>query len=178
MHLIILESMKIYLLLSSLSTLPDFGHITAMVNTLEKDVTTWNYISMPFIEKSRPLNMNKTMNDTQSPTPEGGTIAYANRRNISNNASNTVSRKETTNFRCYNCHRIVHKIAECRSIKPLTDDGHSKLSRYSDTNDHHSHDTKTRRGRKISTLSQRTSDTSIATITVNSGASKHASNDK
>lgn len=65
------------------------------------------------------------------------------------------------------------------SIKKLSsNEDYSKLSRYGDTDDHHSHGTSTRRGGKISTLNQRKSSTLIDTITVDSGESEHAVNDE
>lgn len=56
------------------------------------------------------------MNATQSPTAKRGTIAYANKSNISSNASNLLTRKERPIFRCYDGSRIGHKSVENQKI--------------------------------------------------------------
>lgn len=124
------------------------------------------------------MKMNQTMIGIRSSTPKGGTIAYESRGNISTSASRTVSNKERSNSRCYNCKGTEHNTAECRSSKPPSNDGSSKLSRFCDTDNRHSYGTNTPGGGKISTRKKRTSDTLLVTITVDNGVSKHSINDQ
>lgn len=169
------ESMKIALLLSSVSHLLEYGPITSSVNTLQKETATCEYVSMLFIEESRRLNMNRTLKMKQSPDVEGSTIAYANRRNGSDNISKRIRRTEWSNMRCFNCYRIGQKSTQCR-FKPRTDTS-AENNRQLHTKNHHSAtDTNVRRDGSISTLKNRSKAESTVSNTIDSGASEHAVN--
>lgn len=60
------ESMRIALLILSLSNWSEYGTMIALVNSLQKDVTVWNHAFVLFIAESRKLGMKRAMTISRS----------------------------------------------------------------------------------------------------------------
>lgn len=104
------ESLKVALLISSLSNMSEYGPMIASFNTLSKEVTTWNHFSMLFIEERKSLTMKKTVNSPM----EGGELAFAS---APNNAGNALKRylqhANKHQGRCFKCGKVDHIMRDC-----------------------------------------------------------------
>lgn len=103
MDLMISQSMKVALLLCSLSSLLEKEPFMASVNTLQKEKMTWNYVSMLFIEESKGLGQNIKREMTMTPA-ETGTLAALESRNILQESGGR--KPNVPSIRCYSCGNI------------------------------------------------------------------------
>lgn len=106
----IFGTMKMAMIILSLADWPDYGPMIPSVNTLQKDLTKWNYISMVFIEESNILAMNKEMD---APLTE---LALTHTKESDGSVNVARSERQKGNrirqIRCFTCGRLGHMMKD------------------------------------------------------------------
>lgn len=108
------DSMKMALLISSFSIMSEYRSITVSVNTLQRNFTTWSYLSMLLIEESRRLSMFTGLSSSQQDTKQGDTVANTNTYLNSGKSARRDVKREGSPILCYNCDRLGHIATQCR----------------------------------------------------------------
>lgn len=73
------DSLKVTLLIASLSNMSEYRSIIASVNTIQQKLRTWSYVSMFFIGESRRLCMSAGSRLSQHENQQEGTFTNINR---------------------------------------------------------------------------------------------------
>lgn len=108
------ESLKVAILLSSLSELMEYNAVTVSINALAESTTTWNYVYLIFMEEQKRLTqkIDTSLSVTNTDIARLASSSRMGRNNYIQNEKRTSFR-----MRCFKCDRLGLKARDCQDTK-------------------------------------------------------------